>query len=54
MNEQKRYRCPECGEMKSDQKGRVCGDCARILTDDAKREMFGDDADFLDDDMGNQ
>jgi len=54
MNGRRRYRCPECGKLKSTEEGCVCKDCAQILTDDAKQEMFGDDADLLDDGIGNQ
>jgi hypothetical protein len=40
---EKKYRCPECGKMRSEYEGCVCRDCAAILTQDANREMFGED-----------
>jgi len=38
---EKKYRCPECGELCSETKGCVYRDCAAILTQEAHREMFG-------------
>jgi len=50
----KKYICPECGKRAATQEGCVCDACASALVEDAKREMFGDDADWLDDDTGDK
>ena len=58
MSKQKRYRCPKCGALKSKEEGCVCEDCAEILIADANREMFGDEADWMEaagiDDIGDK
>ena len=46
--------CPQCGKQRATTAGCVCNGCAQILLDDAKREMYGDDADWLNDDTGDQ
>ncbi|MCW4048221.1 MAG: hypothetical protein NWE89_00660 [Candidatus Bathyarchaeota archaeon] len=43
----KRYRCSECGEICSKQEGCLCDSCGEILLADANREMFGDEADWM-------
>jgi len=50
----KKYRCPVCGKMEATQEHCVCDACASILIDDAMREMYGDDADFLDSNTGDR
>jgi len=56
---EKKYRCLECGKMTSDEEGCVCDGCAKILTQDANREMFGmEEAAYLEaagiDDIGDK
>jgi len=56
---EKKYRCPECGELRSEHEGCVCEICAAILTADANREMFGaEEAAYLEaagiDDIGDK
>jgi len=41
MKNRKKYRCPECGEMRSDCQGCLCDRCADFLLADANEEMFG-------------
>jgi len=55
----KKYRCPECGRMTSDEAGCVCEACAIFLIEDANREMFGlEEAAYLEaagiDDIGDK
>jgi len=47
MKQHKRYLCPECNKMLSKQEGCVCDDCGAILLADANREMFGDEAEWM-------
>jgi len=59
MKNRKKYRCPECGEMRSECRGCVCDICASILATDANREMFGEqEAAYLEaagiDDIGDK
>lgn len=43
MEDRKKYRCPECGKVRSEYEGCACDICAANLITDATREMFGED-----------
>jgi len=47
IKKQKKYLCPECNKMLSKQEGCVCDKCGAILLADANREMFGDEAEWM-------
>ena len=47
MSKKKKYKCENCGEKKSTEKGCVCPECGDDLEHWALTEMYGDDGDYL-------